>query len=77
MLLEHFITVFVGAAIILFTAHFSVKYSIRLARHFNVGDTFLGMTVLAIGTSLPEIITSIDFQIYNSTYSLPGLMTGN
>ncbi len=59
MLFEHFITVFVGVLIILFSAEYSVKYAIRLANNFGLSDTFIGMTVLSIGTSLPEIITHI------------------
>jgi len=47
------------AIIVLISAEFAVKYSIRIARHFRLSDELIGMTVLAIGTSIPEIITHI------------------
>jgi len=36
-----------------------VEYARKIARAFNVSDAFIGLTVLSIGTSLPEIFTHI------------------
>jgi cation:H+ antiporter len=47
------------AIIVLISAEFAVKYSIKLARHLRLSDELIGMTVLAIGTSIPEIMTHI------------------
>lgn len=33
--------------------------SIRIARHFSLSETLIGLTIIAIGTSLPEISTCI------------------
>ncbi len=33
--------------------------SIRIARHFSLSETLMGLTIIAIGTSLPEISTCI------------------
>lgn len=36
-----------------------VDNAIIIARSFGVSDTFIGLTIVAIGTSLPELVTSI------------------
>ena len=45
----------------------------RIARHFNVSNFVIGATVMAIGTSLPEILTSA----YASYMHAPGISIGN
>jgi cation:H+ antiporter len=44
-----------GIAILLVSAEYVVRKLIKLAHHFGVSDTFVGLTVMSIGTSLPEI----------------------
>lgn len=36
-----------------------VHHMLKIAKHFGVSDTFVGLTVLSIGTSLPEISSHI------------------
>ena len=36
-----------------------VDYSVKLARMFNVSESIIGLTIVAIGTSLPELSTSL------------------
>lgn len=38
---------------------FVVNNSIKIANYFKVSEEFIGLTIVAIGTALPEIITSI------------------
>ena len=40
-------------------AHWLVTAAIELAAHFGVSDTVIGLTVVAVGTSLPELVTSV------------------
>jgi len=40
-------------------AHFLVSASIRLAKLFRVSEAFIGLTVVAMGTSAPEIAVSV------------------
>ena len=40
-------------------AHYLVVASIRLAKIFKVSEAFIGLTVVAMGTSAPEIAVSI------------------
>ncbi|MFC1690623.1 sodium:calcium antiporter [Nanoarchaeota archaeon] len=59
VLLIDFIIVFIGIAAVVLSADYAINGSIAIARRFKLSDTFIGMTILAIGTSLPEIMTAV------------------
>lgn len=40
-------------------AHYLVKSAINIASFFNISSTFIGLTMIAIGTSLPELTVTI------------------
>ncbi|MFT7616280.1 MAG: cation:H+ antiporter [Candidatus Woesearchaeota archaeon] len=42
-------------ALLVLSAEYVVKKLIIIAKHYGVSDVFIGLTVLSIGTSLPEI----------------------
>jgi cation:H+ antiporter len=48
-----------GLGFTLLGAHFLVGGSIDLARALGTSETVIGLTVVAIGTSLPELVTSV------------------
>lgn len=48
-----------GLAIILVGARLLVDSAIDLARLFGVSDTLIGLTIVAVGTSSPEIVITI------------------
>ncbi|MDX5357768.1 MAG: calcium/sodium antiporter [Rhodobacterales bacterium] len=48
-----------GFAALLAGARFLVDGSVNIARSFGVSEAFIGLTVVAIGTSLPELATSL------------------
>ncbi|SDE16791.1 calcium/sodium antiporter [Rhodospira trueperi] len=48
-----------GLALILLGAQFLVQGAIAVGRTFGVSETVLGLTVVAVGTSLPELVTSV------------------
>lgn len=48
-----------GLTALLFGANFLVDSGSKLARMFGVSDTIIGITIIALGTSLPELATSI------------------
>jgi cation:H+ antiporter len=53
------VTLIVGVIAILILAEIAVRNSIRVAHHFKWSETFIGLTILSIGTSIPEIMSAI------------------
>ena len=48
-----------GIAMLYAGGHFTVEGAVGLAEHLGISATTIGLFVLAIGTSLPELVTSI------------------
>lgn len=48
-----------GFALLILGGHFVVTSAISFAKHFGVSETVIGLTVVAFGTSLPEIATAV------------------
>ena len=48
-----------GAAAIAFGGDFVVKSASKIATDFGMSPTLVGLTICAIGTSLPELVTSV------------------
>ena len=48
-----------GLAILGLGAHLLVENSIAIARLFGMSELIIGLTIIAIGTSLPELATSV------------------
>lgn len=48
-----------GIAITILGARFLVDGSISLAQSLGVSDTIIGLTIVAVGTSMPELVTSV------------------
>jgi cation:H+ antiporter len=53
------IKLLIGLSILLFGAHLSVRGAVFVAEYFGVSDLVIGLTIVAIGTSLPELAASI------------------
>lgn len=51
--------IIVGLGLLIFGANLFVQSAVAIAKIFNVSDAIIGLTIVAIGTSLPELITSI------------------
>lgn len=51
--------IIIGIVALKFGGDFVVDNSIKIAKIFNLSETFIGLTIIAIGTSLPELITGI------------------
>lgn len=63
MLLD-FLVMFAGVAAILVLAEIVIRLTVRLASHFNLSGTFIGLTILSVGTSLLEIMTHVVGSIH-------------
>jgi cation:H+ antiporter len=53
------ILVLAGLALLVFGSHLAVSGAEGLARLADVSDALIGLSVVAIGTSLPELVTSV------------------
>lgn len=51
--------VVVGLGLLILGANFFVQSAIAIAKLFHLSDAVIGLTIVAVGTSLPELITSI------------------
>ena len=51
--------IILAIAITLFGADLTVDSAINISDKLNISDSFVGLTIIALGTSLPEIATSI------------------
>jgi cation:H+ antiporter len=49
----------VGLVMLVVGAHYLVDGAVQLATMWGVSEVIIGLTVIAIGTSLPEVVTSI------------------
>lgn len=49
----------VGLALLIFGARLLVNSSISIATTLGVSETIIGLTIVAVGTSLPELVTSV------------------
>lgn len=60
-----------------FGADFVVDNAVSIAERFGLSESFIGMTIIAVGTALPEIITGIISSKRNETDLLLGNVTGS
>ena len=49
----------VGMGLIIFGSDMTVDAATELARMFGMSERFIGLTIVALGTSLPELVTSV------------------
>lgn len=67
------ITTLLALIVLLLSARASVWGASEIASYFGISDTLIGLTVVAIGTSLPELATAISASIKKQ----PNLTIGN
>jgi cation:H+ antiporter len=62
-----------GFALLLFGAEYLVRGAVALARKLNVSKMIIGMTIVAWGTTSPELVVSLQAAFENR----PGISIGN
>lgn len=48
-----------GLILLPISSNLIVKSAVHIAHHFNISDLIIGLTIIALGTSLPELATSL------------------
>ena len=76
-MLHAVLTTILGIAMTLLGARWLVNSSVAIATMFGVPDTIIGLTVIAVGTSLPEIATSIIASIQHHNEIAFGNIVGS
>ena len=54
-----FLLFIAGCLLLFFGGHFLVESSSQIARRFHVSELIIGLTLVSIGTSLPEVVVNI------------------
>ncbi len=72
-----FIYMIIGFIGLKFGADFVVDNSVLIAERFELSEKFIGMTIIAIGTALPEIVTGIIAARKDQTDLLLGNISGS
>ena len=71
------IQIFIGIVLLKFGGDFVVENARYIAECFNISQRIIGLTIVAIGTAFPELITSIIAAIKDSTDLAVGNLLGS
>ncbi len=66
-----------GLALLLIGSEMLVKGAVSLAKHFGATDVFIGLTIVAVGTSLPELAASLASALKKATDLAVGNIIGS
>jgi len=66
-----------GLAAIIFGGDLVVDNSIKIAYSFGMSETLVGLTIVAVGTSLPELVTSVTAAIKKQSEIALGNIVGS
>ena len=66
-----------GAIFLYFGSELLIDNSIVIAKKFNISKIFIGSTIVALGTSLPEIVVSIIANINGNVSIAIGNIVGS
>ena len=61
--IKNIIYIILGIALLKFGGDLTVDNAVNVAKFFNLSEKLIAVTILAIGTSLPELVTSVSAAI--------------
>lgn len=77
-IIENIVLVVIGVVALKFGGDFVVDGAVYIAQKFNVSDAIISLTILAVGTSLPELVTSVTAAIKkNSDIAIGNIIGSN
>ena len=71
------IFIIIGIVLLKYGGDFVVDYSINIANTFNLSERLIALTIIAVGTALPELVTSIVATIKKDTDLAVGNLVGS
>ena len=71
------IFIVIGVVLLKYGGDFVVDNATLIAEHFNISERVIGLTIVAIGTAMPELITSIIAVIRKDTDLAVGNLVGS
>jgi len=66
-----------GLGLMILGANYFVNSAIEIAKSIGVSDAIIGLTIVAVGTSLPELITSVVASYKNESDIAIGNVVGS
>lgn len=66
-----------GLGLVVLGGYFLVNGAVGLARSFGISETIIGLTIVAVGTSMPELVTSVMAAIRQQTEVAFGNIVGS
>lgn len=72
-----FLLIVVGGAMIVLGSDITVDAASALAKMFGMSERFIGLTIVAFGTSLPELVTSVTAALKGKTDIAVGNIVGS
>ena len=67
----------IGLALIILGSNFAVDSASAIARMLGLSERFIGLTIIALGTSLPELFTSVSASIKKNSDIAIGNIVGS
>ena len=75
--LSLFFLLIIGLSGLIIGSHYTVIYAEKIALLLNISELIIGLTVIAIGTSLPELATTISSIMKKKTDMVVGNVIGS
>ena len=75
--LVSFLIAVAGLGLVVLGGYFLVNGAVGLARSFGISETIIGLTIVAVGTSMPELVTSVMAAIRKQTEVAFGNIVGS
>lgn len=76
-LLKNILLAALGLTAIIIGGNIVVEQSVIIARNFGISERIIGLTIVAVGTSLPELVTSVVAALKNESEIAIGNIIGS